>query len=658
MADPPDASREPKWTLPGRVLLLAILIAALALSLFPLRNYDVWHHMKFGEVVVREGRVPWAELFSFTGRDHWINPAWLAGVIFYGVHALGGIDALIVLKALMVAAAFALMLHTARREGASPTACAIAAFVLLYCMRVRLMCRPMIFSVLLLAATAWVLRGFATRRHGRLWLLPIICLFWANLHAGFFIAFALFPIFLLHELRAKTPPEDKLKRVRALIVCGACCVAATLVNPYGYHALVHPFTLTTSAHLTMTQEWQGMAPPWRFFTPGTPGFLHGFAFFWIAVALLVVSMAATWRRVTLIDALTVLLFTVMPLASRRHVDLFGVAVFPVLAKHLGMLLAMARWPSRGRAASAVHIALAVGLVAAGFGLRFGFERPGVRLGVTPGLFPIKAADFVAAHNLPGRMLNYWSWGPYLIWRFYPGRKVYADGRFEAYDEKVFDDWLVMNEGREGWRKLVDAYGINFALVAPSPRLAGQFDDPRWRLVYWDDLCVIYLRETPETKALIEQYECGLTHPAKFLAHLQDAANLPAMERQLRAKLARDPGCAVAHGNLARLLLREGRVEEATEHLERVVELQPWAPPALHDLGNCYRHLGRLDDAIRTFQRLVRMPAFRTQHGRAYLRLADCWLQKGERGRARKCYRKALRLLPGNAEAQAGVRATR
>jgi len=646
--------------LPG-VLLSAVLVATFALAAFPIHNSDLWHHMKMGEYVLTHGRVPLDDLFSFTSTRPWVNPAWLSGVLFHWLWEMGGPTALIVFKAGLAAATVGVLWLIAQREGASPFIAGLTAIGMVYLLRARLICRPLIFSTFFLSLAVCLLRDFAGGRRSRLWLMPLLCLLWANLHAGFFAAFILLPLYLLETVRGSEEPDARLNRVKTLVASGVLCVVATVINPFGIRAFSHLFTLTSSSHLGLTAEWLPMSFKWQWFRPGSAVFLYDIAFFWIGLALLLVSVAATFRRLTVSDGLTVLLFTVMTLSSRRHSDLFGVATFPILAKHLtlashGLRL---RFSSKPRTVTACYVLLALSVAAAGFFLRFGDDDRRFGSGVKENSYPSRAADFIRANKIPGRMMNYWPWGSYLIWRLYPSTKVFADGRFEVYDEQVFTDWHIMTEAREGWEDVAAKRDINFAVIGLSLKHAAAFQSDRWKLVYWDDVSAIFVRNTTANRALIAEHECSLTHPAFFGRNVSDPANRLAMEAQLRAKLASDSSCVKAHGNLAKLLIRAGRLTEAAGELERVTELQPWSPSAYHDLGICCMQLGRFGDAVRAFGTLIRMRALSpSRRGLAHLRLGDCWRQRGDLRQAARHYHRALRLMPGSADARARLNAIR
>lgn len=62
----------------------------------------------------------------------------------------------------------------------------------------------------------------------------------------------------------------------------------------------------------------------------------------------------------------------------------------------------------------------------------------------------RAADWLAANGRTARPFHYIGWGPYLGWQLGPGQRIFVDGRFEAYDPRVYDDYALVNGGAPGW----------------------------------------------------------------------------------------------------------------------------------------------------------------------------------------------------------------
>src|SRR6185503_7954839 len=74
----------------------------------------------------------------------------------------------------------------------------------------------------------------------------------------------------------------------------------------------------------------------------------------------------------------------------------------------------------------------------------------------------------------------------------------------------------------------------------------------------------------------------------------------------RRLLAAQPRHAGAHYQLGKILLGDGKVDEAIEHLEKSVEAQPALKGAHYQLARAYRQRGQVEKAdqeAETFRRL-------------------------------------------------------
>src|SRR3989344_9183453 len=104
-------------------VLLFVLLASFLIHNFDSIGQDIGRHLKVGEIIWQmnfgEGsgakpgisvEVPKTNLFSFTEPDFpFVNHHWLSEVLFFGVFNLGGFTGLILLKAVLMFAAFLLL---------------------------------------------------------------------------------------------------------------------------------------------------------------------------------------------------------------------------------------------------------------------------------------------------------------------------------------------------------------------------------------------------------------------------------------------------------------------------------------------------------------------------------------------------------------------
>ncbi len=112
-------------------------------------------------------------------------------------------------------------------------------------------------------------------------------------------------------------------------------------------------------------------------------------------------------------------------------------------------------------------------------------------------FPIKAAAFVREMQPPGRLFCDLTSGGYLTWDTPLGDKVYMDGRLEVYDDEFYAAYIRGLRTPEAWQQQADSAGIGAALLdhrIPAHHRLIQWlnSDPRWALVYVDEVAVVFV----------------------------------------------------------------------------------------------------------------------------------------------------------------------
>ena len=77
--------------------LLGLVLFVVGLCLVPLQETDLFFRMANGEEILRTGRVPGRNLFSFTFPDQpYLDPAWLFDLATAGLYRIGGFPAVVV----------------------------------------------------------------------------------------------------------------------------------------------------------------------------------------------------------------------------------------------------------------------------------------------------------------------------------------------------------------------------------------------------------------------------------------------------------------------------------------------------------------------------------------------------------------------------------
>jgi hypothetical protein len=347
-----------------------------------------------------------------------------------------------------------------------------------------------VFSILLYTIALWVLSEDRLRRGRLVWLLVPLTALWANLHGGFVAWLA-----TLGLLAALSGAERDWGGARRYGALGALCGLASLLNPYGWQLLLHIARYLNSSWIVdHVQEFQSP----RIRSEGM-----------VVFALLLLAAVALVPRADRFDGLLVLVWGFLALRSARHVPFFAIAAAPVVANAAAQSWArLAEGAKRGapgrifwelaqefgrtaRISLWLPVSAAVAIAAA----------PPV--GFPDSIFPVLAVErnlqqLTPAEGIP-RVLTSDQWADYLIYRFYPGQRVFFDGRSDFFGELLGGDYRKLLSGEQPWRELLDRYRFDLALLPHDWALSTALDrEPGWRRVYQDSVAVLYSRDRKAT----------------------------------------------------------------------------------------------------------------------------------------------------------------
>jgi len=111
--------------------------------------------------------------------------------------------------------------------------------------------------------------------------------------------------------------------------------------------------------------------------------------------------------------------------------------------------------------------------------------------------PVKAVEFIRSRHLTGHMLNSYRFGGYLIWAL-PEQPVFIDGRADLFEwAGVLGDFSKWATLQNNPNTLLEKYKIDFCLLErESPMVHVMTVLNGWKVIYSDDLSVIFARQTP------------------------------------------------------------------------------------------------------------------------------------------------------------------
>ena len=115
----------------------------------------------------------------------------------------------------------------------------------------------------------------------------------------------------------------------------------------------------------------------------------------------------------------------------------------------------------------------------------------------------------------------------------------------------------------------------------------------------------------------------------------------------RITLSRNSDCWMAHNNLASLLLKSGRLDEAIVHYEETLAKRPDPERAHYNLAAAFEAAGKTDHAIEHYRMALEM---RPDYADAHYNLGGVFARNGQIDEAITEYEETLKLQPNDANA--------
>ncbi len=487
----------------GTVLLLFALFGLLLTGM--ITDPDIWWHLAHGRWLWEHRAFPAADPFGVAGTppastlhtNFAFRQYWLAQLIYYGLYASGGLTALILLRALLGTALFAASYLLTRRAGAG-TLSALILVSLSGAVVVReigyLTDRPQLWTSL-----------FAVVAVGLLMVL------WSNLHGGYLVGDLLITIALLGGLlERRFPPRFWLTGIGALLASG--------LNPSGFSAAA--VVARTVFDPRMRFSVQSMVESQSLLSHGGPwAIIRSMPALMVLTLMTAASFLPAFRRSGRMRSDRLLLFLVLlclAVWEIRHL-IYLATLAPVIVA--GNLREPAgrhpRWRLPARAATL--------LLAAGLAWWLAVNGLGATALATPRPYDVScdgAVDFIARTKLAGNLFDDYRNGGYLIWRLAPFIRPLVDGRnlspqaFADYKTAMEQPFLRPSPNDDfRYTAILDRYRIDLVLIPGCDRDLGTIiplalallKDTRWGLVYADTSILLFVRDTPANRPVLESH---------------------------------------------------------------------------------------------------------------------------------------------------------
>lgn len=453
-----------KFSIPIVVVLSILAYRAPSLAGSGITDPDYYWHVGYGEWIIRHGKLPDTDFWSWTVEGHPYRLTQWLGEVFMGLaNGLGGVYGTSLLAATLVCLTISASYRAARFYLENRLA-ALAVAVGCNTVLISLACRPHQFTHLSLALLTWVLASFQFGNRKAIYWLPPLFAIWVNLHGGYAFGLAylsLVCMFSAVEAYMRRDIGSFKDKTMPMIVITVCSVVATLLNPYGWGAWEYAIQIANlkSSSAGIVDEW----------APTNIKTEVGLSFYFV-VAALSAAMASSSKRPSVSNLLSAMTLVAIGWMAVRLSLMVTVLMVPLLAYAVRgtALYELAFSGEANKYDRLISIKTGIGAIAITFFCGLGMSL----IDTTTGRFmamtlPVDEVAFMKRNSIGGRILNTPESGGFLIREM--GTKVSIDTRLDLYGDRALFEWLFAMRGDAGWKEYIARLDPDVVLLNnPSP----------------------------------------------------------------------------------------------------------------------------------------------------------------------------------------------
>jgi len=468
---------------------------------------DTGWHIRTGDWMLQNGRIPVADFFSFSKPGgEWFAWEWLWDAGFSWLQTAGGMAAVLFASAIVICLSSALIYSITKNKSRNSLISLLIALVAMCAASFHWLARPHLFTFLFTAVFYQILDTGTSRKRRMMIALPLLMVLWTNLHGGFVAGLLIVGAYLGGETiryLCTGGVERAAARSNAILYAKvlAACVAATFVNPYFYKLHRHVIGyLADGYQMKHIGEFQSIS------------FHHPLAAFY--EVLLVLGIAtAFWNllRRNFTPVLLLLGWAHLSLVSGRNISIFAIVASPLIAEAITSWIAdlrtndvewIRRYASRfSRLCSDVdvmeriprlHLVSGAAIWLAGSLLYAPAPPLRFQSHYDTAAFPVRAVDELQRRNLTGHIFSTDDWSGYVIYRLYPTVRVFLDGRSDFYGPVLGEEFSDIVGAKAGWDDHLKKYGVDTLLLPSNSMLSvAMKGSARWSCIYDDGVAAIF-----------------------------------------------------------------------------------------------------------------------------------------------------------------------
>lgn len=481
----------------GEIFFIAIFAAVIGLGPRMMNvDGDLGRHITLGSYITDSRNIPTEDIFSFTKAGDPLTPhEWLSELLFAMINAVAGLNGVVWLTALVIAGSLWLVYKYSLNLSNMSLLALFGGILGAAASSLHWLTRPHIFTILLAALWTGELEKMRLGIRKSWLIFPFLMLIWVNLHGAFIAGLLIWACYFIGMLLDQ---QISLQKNQSFLWVGISSILVSLINPDGIGIwktglgfLGNQYLVSHTAEY-LPPDFQQLA-----FWP-----------FLILIMCSLIVLGLSKKRIAFPHLLIVGGWTIMALYSARNIPLYVVTVIPILiSEACGILcdwkdsilvnkfldfqkkIATTEESLKGGFWTIVSVILALVLLLGG--AKLDFQRVGNNF--SEEVFPVEAAKWLEDNPPEGNGFNYFPWGGYLLYKFWPERSVFIDGQTDFYGEELTREYERVITLADGWQDILYDYHIKWVIMPIGSELGSALDvSDLWKEEYRDKTTEIWM----------------------------------------------------------------------------------------------------------------------------------------------------------------------
>lgn len=574
---------------------------------------DLWYHLSGGRYFWQNGTIAHDAFFSYiTPPKSWYNYYWLFQAVVYKVFEWTNYYGLIALRGTLyfLTALFICLSFVRRNE--NRTELLIGLFLFVACAIVilgrELTVRPHLFSYLFIVVFLYILEF----KQNKIWLLPLLGIFWSNIHGieypvMFLIVFAYLAEIYWRQFR-KIPTGDAMgKKEKWFLIA----VFYTIFITPGVIELVQtPFSVSFQnaayQHLYVAELIPIPFQNFFIFAPvsvqGLISSLQNLIVLLVAAFLLI----GLWKRKLRISHAILFIGALLLLAKHnRFAFEFTLLSIPLLRQGAHLIAEKDRFPRRVVDLAIPVVVVIIPLLV--FQSTMG-NRPAYPFSQSN--LPTGVVRFLNQNTPGGKILNEANTGGYIPWALSPKFKIYMDMQMAIFSDTDFS--LASNAFSDAntFKTFIRKYDPSFISVSLNRT---QFKkvvatDKRFVPVFFDDAELLYVNKD-HYGDLAKKYALKAIDPfhyAEIIYKDESAEKLSATFAEATRMCDQDPANYRANHILSSISVVLRQYDKAMYHAEEIIRFYPEQSHGYALKADALFAMERYEEAARLYKKSLDM----------------------------------------------------